>query len=68
MPRRPGDVMVQFTVSRAERDLLQARAAAKGLELGGYIRLALNTLALEEDEDAELLEERRRGRPEQSYA
>ena len=66
MARRSGDVMLQLTVSREERALIQARAAGKGLQVGAYVRLALNSLALEEDEEAALIDERQIGRPPRS--
>lgn len=63
MSRRTGDVIVLFTTSAAERELIRRRAAVEGLSVGEYCRRALNALALEEDDDAELIDERPMGRP-----
>jgi len=62
----PGRHYAYARVSDAEYAVLKARATAAGLSISNYVRRAINSLWLEEDnEDGPLLDEKetQRGRP-----
>jgi hypothetical protein len=64
MPRREGDVLLIATVSADERALIAALARREGCAtISQFIRMAINSLALEAGDEAVCLDDRPRGRP-----
>jgi NADPH-dependent glutamate synthase beta subunit-like oxidoreductase len=64
MPRRVGDRLVTVTVSEDERRLLIEMARRNGCHSAAdFLRMAVNSMALESDDEAVFVEQRMRGRP-----